>query len=546
MRAAIYARYSTDNQNPRSIEDQFRVCERIAEQNGFTIVGHYSDEAVSGGTVIKRLDYQKLLRDARNDKFDVIIAEELSRFWRCNAEQGLRLGELRDLEIAIVTQDVDSRQDSSGMVSAMKGAMNEEYRRDIARKTRRGLEGCALRKRPTGGRAYGYISAADSHTGDREINEKEAEVVRRIFRDYANGLSAAAICAELNKARIPSPGSAWNRSTRRANGWVTSAVAGDRKKGNGILNNPVYTGRIIWGRNKWKRSAIDSSKRKVIQNSRKDWVEYHDERLRIVPQSLWDAVKRRQANIDATIGKRIAEGIAKSAAGQRPKHLLSGLLRCGACGSNFVVWGKGSYSCSSYVHGKACTNSVRLKQSVVEPLLLDGIRTRLIQPTVIEEARRRVVSALKKSGHGDESLKARAETLKAEVANLTDAIASGVLRASKAIAERLAGTETELERIETQLVRESKRNVTDLTPRIKDKLLEAAANLPAVIRKTNAERGRAAIAAIVGDITVKTTDSEIRFESAESAVEQALLRTAGAEYTIMVAGAGFEPATFGL
>src|SRR5688572_14760247 len=96
MRAAIYARYSTDKQSGASVDDQFRVCERIAERHSFAVVAKFSDAAISGGTT-RRPGYQAMLVAARNHNFEVIIAEDTSRLWRLLAEQAPRLAELEDL-----------------------------------------------------------------------------------------------------------------------------------------------------------------------------------------------------------------------------------------------------------------------------------------------------------------------------------------------------------------------------------------------------------------------------------------------------------------
>jgi site-specific DNA recombinase len=546
MKAAIYARYSTTLQRSESIDDQFRVCERLAERHGFRVVAHFSDAAISGGTATKRPGYQQMLAEARAGRFDVVIAEDVSRLWRNLAEQSPRLAELADLGIAVVTHDLDTRQESSAILGAVTGAMSEGYRREIARRTRRGLEGLARTQRPTGGRAYGYIAAADSSSRDREIDPEQARVVVRIFQDYADGLSAVSICAALNREQIPSPGSAWDRKSRRSNGWVVSAIAGDRKRGTGILNNELYVGRVIWNRFRWVRSAADSSKRKCLPNPRKDWIEHVDDRLRIVPQSLWDRVKQRQVAAEAEVGLRISAGIAKGNGGRRAQHLLSGLLQCGSCGANFVASGRGTYVCSSHVHGRACDNTVRLKRSVVEPLLLDGLQQRLSHPDVVREVERRVRAASRQGRSDDDTLKPRAAALRAEVANLTDAIAGGALRASRAIADRLTLVEAELERTEAAVARAEADGVPVITPAIRSRFLKLVQTLPDVVRRTDPERGRAAIKAVVCGVTVNSTDREIRLVASGGGVENALLAVAGAKHTIMVAGVGFEPTTFGL
>ena len=122
MKAAIYARYSTDKQSESSIDDQFRECRKLAEHHEFNVVAEFSDKAMSGGTA-NRPDYQNMLAAARAEQFDVIVAEDTSRLWRNLAEQAPRLAELQDLGIHIVTCDLDTRQESAGILGAINGAM---------------------------------------------------------------------------------------------------------------------------------------------------------------------------------------------------------------------------------------------------------------------------------------------------------------------------------------------------------------------------------------------------------------------------------------
>jgi len=136
MKAALYARYSTDLQREQSIEDQHRVCERLAERHGFTVCARFADQAISGGTT-QRPGYQKLLTAARAHQFDVIVAEDTSRLWRNLAEQSPRLAELSDLGIAVVTHDLDTRHESAEIMGAVGGAMAAAYRKEIGRRTRR-------------------------------------------------------------------------------------------------------------------------------------------------------------------------------------------------------------------------------------------------------------------------------------------------------------------------------------------------------------------------------------------------------------------------
>src|SRR5215470_19531024 len=170
MRAALYARYSTDQQSEASVEDQIRVCERLAKRHGLTVVARYHDRAASGGTA-DRPGYQELLAAARARALDVILCEDLSRLWRNPAEQGPRLAELQDLGVHIVTvSGLDSRQPGFKVIAGVMGSVNELARDEAAYRSRRGLEGLARQQKSTGGRAYGYVAARQSNTGRREID----------------------------------------------------------------------------------------------------------------------------------------------------------------------------------------------------------------------------------------------------------------------------------------------------------------------------------------------------------------------------------------
>ena len=271
MKACLYARYSTEMQSEASIDDQLRVTERLAKQHGFEVIAHFSDAAISGGTAT-RPGYQAMLEAARRREFDVIVAEDTSRLWRNLAEQAPRLAELADLGVDVITHDLDTRSESAGILGAVLGASSEAYRKEIARRTRRGLEGLARNGKPTGGRAYGYVSAAESCTGQVEIDQEKADLVHRIFKLYAEGMSPRAIAALLNEERVPSPGSDRARTSNLTKSWVMSAIAGSVRDGLGILNNEIYIGRVIWNRFKWVRSAADSSRRRRLPNPKGEWV----------------------------------------------------------------------------------------------------------------------------------------------------------------------------------------------------------------------------------------------------------------------------------
>lgn len=553
IRACLYARYSTDAQSEASVEDQFRVCERLAERDGFEVVAKYSDAAISGGTA-DRAGYQRMLKDARRGKFDVIVAEDSSRLWRAMAEQSPRLAELADLGIHIITQDLDTRQDTAAILGAVTGAMSEHYRKEIGRRTRRGLEGRARQCRPTGGRAYGYIPASQSASGEIEVDPAQAEVVRRIYEDYAAGKSPRQIASELNAEGVPSPGSSWRRVTRTKSKWMQSSIWGDPARYIGVLNNEIYIGRVVWNRTRWVRSATNSKKRRPILNPEKDWIVHDEPRLRIVDDELWQRVRLRQRAQSEAVGYRVSDGIAEARAanaGRRPSYLLSGLLRCPECGGGYTIVARGLYGCSKHVNAgpAVCGNTARFRRTDAERELLAGLRERLLAPDAIEAVRKRVLKLVRdRAKPRAEGSPNRIRELEAEVANLTDAIASGAFRSSPAIAERLSAAEAALARLRAEGKPPAEKKVAKLLPRVVDEHRAFVDDLAARLAEVDVHRARAALRRFYGELRAMPDGEDVRLEAEDGAVELAVLKAVGAARVggNVVAGAGFEPATFGL
>ncbi|MFW8637617.1 recombinase family protein, partial [Cribrihabitans pelagius] len=230
LRAAIYARYSSDLQRDASVEDQIRSCTDYAKDQGMEVVATYSDRAISGASLM-RSGMQALLRDARGGAFDVLVSEALDRLSRNQADIAHIYQEFcfNGLPIETLAERVISE-----IHIGLKGTMNALQLKDIAMKTHRGLKGRALLGKSAGGKAYGYrmkpqlTASGEVIRGEREINPEEAAVVRRIFQDYAKGLSPKKIAEALNKEGVPAPA---------GRHWGASTIHGNRQRGTGILNN---------------------------------------------------------------------------------------------------------------------------------------------------------------------------------------------------------------------------------------------------------------------------------------------------------------------
>jgi site-specific DNA recombinase len=124
LRAAYYARYSTDGQEADSIDRQFMVCETLAKREGFVHLAHhrFSDPETSGGTP-RRVGYAAMLAAAVRGEFDVLVAEDISRLWRNMEMQTRDINELLELRISIVTQAEDTRRENDLMMLNLKGSM---------------------------------------------------------------------------------------------------------------------------------------------------------------------------------------------------------------------------------------------------------------------------------------------------------------------------------------------------------------------------------------------------------------------------------------
>ena len=191
-RVALYARYSSDNQSDSSIEDQFRLCREHAARERWKIVGTYHDAAISGASVILRPGIQSLLQDAQRGQFDVVLAEALDRVSRDQADVATLFKHLRFAGVPIVTL---AEGEISELHVGLKGTMNALFLKDLAAKTHRGLRGRVEKGKSGGGLCYGYrvVKKLDADgepiRGEREVDEDEAEIVRRIFRAFAAGIS---------------------------------------------------------------------------------------------------------------------------------------------------------------------------------------------------------------------------------------------------------------------------------------------------------------------------------------------------------------------
>lgn len=364
MRAAIYARFSSDLQDARSITDQVALARKYVDARAFSYAGAYEDAGISGASVINRPGLQRLLADAAAARIDVLVTESLDRLSRNQADIAALYERLSFLGVRIETL-------ADGPVSeihvGLKGTMSALFLKDLAQKTRRGQMGRVKAGRIPGGRSYGYdVVPSGEDRGRRVINEREAAIVRRIFAEYAADKGSLAIVRDLNREGEPGPsGGKWN----------VSALVGSPKRRNGLLNNELYRGTIVYNRQRFLKDPT-TGKRVSRANPESEWQRQDVPELRIVDEKVWQSAQLLRAS----------RGGPRPHEKRRPQRLLSGLIYCGCCGAKYNVATRDYMRCSARTNSGTCASSRLIKMSDVEARVLSSLEKNLLAPEAVAAA----------------------------------------------------------------------------------------------------------------------------------------------------------------
>jgi DNA invertase Pin-like site-specific DNA recombinase len=435
-RAAIYARFSTDLQSDRSIDDQVALCVDHARRQGMTVVATYSDRARTSASMIGREGVTEMIAAARAGKIDVVIVEALDRisrdqedlaaiYKRCSFA-GVRIEAVHDGVADVVQIGV------RGLVGAL-------YLEDLKHKVRRGMAGVIRDGRHAGGRGYGY-AVVPGEVGILTIVEDEANVIRDVFVAYRDGASPRKIAGDLNARGVSPP-----RGAR----WGASTINGSADRGYGILRNPLYAGRIAWGRVRMIRDP-ETGKRVSRTMPPDQWQWQDAPHLRIVPESLWQTVQSRLSS------RMIAH--AKGGARRRMSHALSGRIRCGVCGGGMALQDhtpKGPrVRCSTARESGSCDNRKSMYLGPIEEAVWGGLRDRLAHPAYLEEyvrVYRSERSAARRAAMGDrDRLERDVATARAAHDRAVDLVVRGVIAGDDAEA-RIMSLREEVDRAKTAL-----------------------------------------------------------------------------------------------
>ena len=551
-RVAIYARFSSQMQRDASIDDQVRLCRERADKEGWQVVDTFADRAISGSSMI-RSGLQDLLVGATAGRFDFVVTEALDRLTRDQADVAAIFKRLTFAGVRIVTL---SEGEVNELHVGLKGTMNQLFLKDLAAKTRRGLRGRVEAGHSGGGNSYGYSVirrlGADGElvTGERAVIDTEAEVIRRVFQEFAEGHSPKAIAHRLNADRIPGP---------RGNLWRDTAIRGHKTRGTGLLNNELYIGRLVWNRLRYVKDP-DTGRRISRLNPEEEWTLTAVPDLRILDDELWQAAKDRQGMIEADPRVKAIRA-TRFWEKRRQVHLLTGLLRCGSCGGGFAAVGKDYLACSAARKLRTCSQSKSFKRAVLEEAVLDLLRDRLMQPEAVAafikayaiEANTQLGGAAADRGR----LHSEHATLVRKLDGLYDAIADGLRTPGlqgklEELEARLAQVDQDLEAPEPSQVRFHP-NLSELYRR---KVVDLAATLSDPEIRTQALE---TIRSLIETVTVSIAEEQVYLEL-EGAITKMIGVAQNAKGPLgsgldvdivsrsvkVVAGVGFEPTTFRL
>jgi site-specific DNA recombinase len=276
--AVLYARFSSDLQKDRSIDDQLAICRDLAKREEIKVGPSFADRAKSGASLFERDGLLELMAAAKRREFNVLIVESLDRLSRDQEDLAGLFKRLNyyEVEIRTVNEGVATQ-----MHIGIRGLLGSMFLKDLGDKVRRGHNGRVREGKFPGAVTYGYRKVLGK-PGEREIDPEQAAIVRRIFTEYAEGCSPRDIAAWLTRDCIPTPtgNKIWNHQT---------FVGGRLKRG--MISNPIYIGEIVWNTSRTVLNP-ETGKKTKRAGVAEDRVTRAVPHLRIIEQPLWDAANK--------------------------------------------------------------------------------------------------------------------------------------------------------------------------------------------------------------------------------------------------------------
>ena len=412
-----YGRKSTPEENKhqeeKSLTRQHDEGRAAGEGQGWTWIGSYEDDAISGALGVDHRPGLRALLDAAERTprpFDVVVMAADDRLMRNQWELGPVLSRLYKARVKLYyyqERRFANLEDAVGrFMEQVRGFGSEFYRESVTRHMVDALKRKAKAGHVHGGKCFGYANQRVNGHVERVVNQDEARVVLRIFTRFNEGAGYRTIAHELNAERVPCP----RPSKGGPAGWSPITIRD-------VLNRPLYRGEIVsrWGD-------------EVIRVQRDD--------LRIIPQPLFDAVQQRRQQA-GQIYLRSSGGKlwSKPANSVESQYLLTGMALC-PCGSPLTVRSRAHgrkrafyYVCRARLDkGSVCDNNTWLPLAITDTAVLAHLEGVLLHPDVIAEALRRLTEP-DPTSEPPEQQRARLHhdlaQVERELTNFAEAIAAG-------------------------------------------------------------------------------------------------------------------------
>lgn len=397
IRVAAYCRVSTDSTDQANsfVSQQRFFREYISREPRWELAEIYADEGITGTSTRKRQAFNRMLADAGQGAFSLILTKEISRFSRNILDTIRCTRQLREMGVGVLflTENLNSMDPEAEMLLTFMGVLaQEESRRTSVRvkwgQTRRMEQGVVFGRSLLGYRVTG---------GKLSVIPEQADIVRSIFEQYAlEGRGTAAIAKALSSAGY--------RTTAGSSEWHPSHIVK-------ILKNEKYVGDLIQ-----KKSITPDylTHDKKTNHGQEELVILRDHHEPIISRDLWDAAQRE-----------LARRSRKQGTGHGTQYLFSGKIRCGLCGACFVCRTNGSirrWACASAVRGR---NGCTIGKLVRDDDALWMLRTALDSLELDPELPVRAV--LEQLPSENSSLRRREEMLRTRQDNALDAYCSGAI-----------------------------------------------------------------------------------------------------------------------
>ena len=387
VKAYMYTRVSTSMQvDGYSLDAQKEKIRKYADAFEYEIAGEYEDAGKSGKSIAGRAEFKRMLEDIETGKDGVsyVLVFKLSRFGRNAADvlNSLQLMQDFGVNLICVEDGIDSSKDSGKLMISVLSAVAEIERENILVQTMEGRKQKAREGKWNGGFApYGYKLVS----GKLVIEEQEAEAVRIIYDKYVNTeLGSNGVAKYLAQQGI--------KKIARQNG---SNTMFDAHLIRTILDNPVYCGKIAFGRRKREKKVGTRDEYHLVKQD--DYMLCDGIHEAIIAMDLWEAAQEKrkaQAKKYEHVNKGKDEKI----------HLLSGLLRCPVCGSgmygNKSIKNKNGkhykdyfyYGCKHrrMLQGHSCTFNKQLQEEKLDNAVAEVISKLVSSPKFADMMQKKI------------------------------------------------------------------------------------------------------------------------------------------------------------